>query len=249
MHQIKLAVILAAGMGTRLGAEGRAQPKGFLRIGTEPIIEESLARLKRAGIEHVLIVTGHCREAYDKLAGASRGFVSTVHNPRYRDSGSMYSLYCAKDEIDGDFLLLESDLIYEQDALRSALEFPKDNCLLLSGFTKSGDEVYVQQDERGLVAMSKDRSQLGEVSGELVGITRISTTLFSHMLAVAEDAFENDLYCDYETDCLVTTAARYPVYCHLVPGLAWAEIDDAAHLERARSIVYPEIARRDAAVS
>jgi len=249
MYQIKVAVILAAGMGTRLGAEGRSQPKGFLRIGTEPIIEESLARLRRAGIERVLIVTGHCREWYDKLARASRGFVSTVHNPRYRDSGSMYSLYCAKDDIDDDFLLLESDLIYEQNALRSALEFPKDNCLLLSGFTKSGDEVYVQQDERGLVAMSKDRSQLGHVSGELVGITRVSTTLFSQMLAVAEEAFENDLYCDYETDCLVMTAARYPVYCHLVPGLAWAEIDDAAHLERARTIVYPEIERRDAAES
>ena len=249
MYRIKVAVILAAGMGTRLGAEGRSQPKGFLRIGTEPIIEESLARLRRAGIERVLIVTGHCRESYDKLARASRGFVSTVHNPRYRDSGSMYSLYCARDEIDDDFLLLESDLIYEQNALRSALEFPKDSCLLLSGFTKSGDEVYVQQDERGLVAMSKDRSQLGDVSGELVGITRISTTLFSHMLAVAEEAFENDLYCDYETDCLVTAAARYPVYCHLVPGLAWAEIDDAAHLERARAIVYPEITRRDAAES
>ena len=246
MVQIKVAVILAAGMGTRLGEEGRSQPKGFLRLGTEPIIAESLARLRRAGIERVLIVTGHCREYYEELARASRGFVSTVHNPRYRDSGSMYSLYCAKDEIDDDFLLLESDLIYEQDALRSALEFPEDSCLLLSGFTESGDEVYVQQDGRRLVAMSKDRSRLGDVSGELVGITRVSTTLFSHMLAVAEEAFQDDLFCDYETDCLVTTSARYPVYCHLVPGLAWAEIDDAAHLERARTIVYPEIVRRDA---
>ena len=95
--------------------------------------------------------------------------------------------------------------------------------------------------------MSKDASQLGDVAGELVGITRVSSSLFSHMLAVAEEAFEHDLYVDYETDCLVTASARYPVHCHLVPGLAWAEIDDAAHLERARTIVYPEIARRDAA--
>ena len=247
MHRVKVAVILGAGMGTRLGAEGQSQPKGFLRIGTKPIIEESLARLRRAGIEHVLIVTGHCRESYDNLARESDGFVSTVHNPRFSESGSMYSLYCAKDEIEDDFLLLESDLIYEQNALRSALEFPRDNCLLLSDFTYSGDEVYVQQDEGRLVAMSKDASQLGDVAGELVGITRVSSALFSHMLAVSEQAFEHDLYFDYETDCLVTASAHHPVYCHLVPGLSWAEIDDAAHLERARSIVYPEIARRDAA--
>ena len=248
MNAVRTAVILAAGMGTRLGAEGRSQPKGFLRLGTKPIIEESLERLRRAGVERVLIVTGHCRESYEDLARASEGFVSTVHNPRFSESGSMYSLYCARDEIDGDFLLLESDLIYEQDALRNALEFPQDNCLLLSGFTFSGDEVYVQHDDGRLVAMSKDASQLGDIAGELVGITRVSSALFSHMLAVSEEAFEHDLYVDYETDCLVTASARHPVHCHLVSELAWAEIDDPAHLERARTIVYPEIARRDAAI-
>ena len=40
-----------------------------------------------------------------------------VHNPDYADSGSMYSLYCARDVIDEGFLLLESDLIYESRAL------------------------------------------------------------------------------------------------------------------------------------
>jgi 2-aminoethylphosphonate-pyruvate transaminase len=245
MQAVKTAVILAAGMGTRLGEHGRFQPKGLLRLGEKSIIEESVARLQRAAIERIIIVTGHCREWYDEFARASGGSVGTIFNEHYADSGSMYSLYCARHDIDDDFLLLESDLIYEQRALDSALSFPKDNCVLLSGFTESNDEVFVQCERDRLVNMSKNLRRLSGVSGELVGITRISTTLFSIMLEIAETVFETSRHYDYETDCLVEAGKRHPVYCCLVSDLVWAEIDDAAHLERARSIVYPEIVKRD----
>ena len=241
----RTAVILAAGMGTRLRAEWQSRPKGFLRLGERPIIEESLDKLHRAGIDRVLIVTGHCNESYDELALRSDGFVETVHNSLYRDSGSMYSLYLLKDKIDEDFLLLESDLIYEQRALTSTIAFPHDNCVLVSGFTHSGDEVFVELAAGRLVHMSKDRAELGEISGELVGITKVSTQLFSRMLATAEELFEDDLRKDYETDCLVATARYYPVYGQLVDDLIWAEIDDAGHLERARALVYPRLSRLD----
>jgi len=248
MHPVQTAVILAAGMGTRLGKQGQFQPKGFLRLGEKTIIEESVARLQHAGIKRIVIATGHCRESYEQLAEASDGLIRTVFNDRYMDSGSMYSLYLARHEIDDDFLLLESDLIYEQRALHNAITFPRDNCVLLSGFTQSNDEVFVQCDEGRLISMSKDRKRLGEVAGELVGISRISTTLFSHMLAISEKAFETSRHFDYETDCLVAASKSHPVYCCLTSDLAWAEIDDAAHLERARSAVYPEIVKRDSEV-
>ena len=48
---MKTAVILAAGRGTRLGPRGKTMPKGFLRIGDRPIVEESIARLRMAGID------------------------------------------------------------------------------------------------------------------------------------------------------------------------------------------------------
>ena len=57
MQLVQTAVILAAGMGTRLGKQGEFQPKGFLRLGEKSIIEESVARLQRAGIERIIIVT------------------------------------------------------------------------------------------------------------------------------------------------------------------------------------------------
>lgn len=243
MASPRIAVILGAGMGTRLGTEFESQPKGFLRLGECTIIEESVEKLRRAAIDRVIIATGHCHEYYDDFARDSGGFVETVHNPRYRDSGSLYSLYLLREQINDDFLLLESDLIYEERALTAAIGFPGDNCVLLSGFTGSGDEVFVELAAGRLVNMSKNRSELGEISGELVGITKVSTALYEQMLATAENLFLDSLHQDYETDGLVKASRQYPVYGHLVEDLLWAEIDDADHLERARKRIYPQITR------
>jgi 2-aminoethylphosphonate-pyruvate transaminase len=240
------AVILAAGLGSRLKEHGKLQPKGFLRLGALPIIEESIARLRASGVTRIVIVTGHQREFYEALRERNAGLIETVHNPEYAESGSMYSLYCARERIDGDFLLLESDLIYERRALDVLLTDSRDNAVLLSGRTDAGDEVYVEAAGDTIRAMSKDKSQLGaDIAGELVGITKVSHALFVRMIADAERLFATTRHVAYETDCLVNVAQHYPVYYRLVPDLLWSEIDDAAHLERARTSIYPAIIRSD----
>jgi len=243
---VDTAVILAAGMGSRLREELDDRPKGLLVLGERPIVEESVLRLVRAGIERIVIVTGYMEAAYREMARAFPELIVTVNNDVYAESGSMYSLYCAREHLEGDFLLLESDLIYEQRALTEVLACPADSCVLLSGWTHSGDEVYVSTADGRLVAMSKDRSSLSEApAGELVGITKVSAELFRHMEAFSADAFRHSLMVDYETDCLVGVAPDHPVECRLVEGLLWAEIDDPDHLARARRSVYPAIRARD----
>ena len=233
---------MAAGMGTRLKDLGTQAPKGFLTLGDQAIIEESLQRLINEGIHNIIIVTGHLHEFYEELKASYPELITTVHNEKFADSGSMYSLYLAKEMIDEDFLLLESDLIYEQRALTEALAFVKDNVVMLSGMTNSGDEVYVQSNGDRLAKMSKNKAELnGEIAGELVGISKISFTLYKHMIEYAEQQFENTLHVDYETDCLVGVAQDYPVYYHVVEDLLWSEIDDADHLERAQKTIYPAI--------
>ncbi|MEO8444849.1 MAG: phosphocholine cytidylyltransferase family protein, partial [Gammaproteobacteria bacterium] len=224
--------------------------KGFLTLGELPIIEESIGRLELAGIRDVLIVTGHCAGHYEALAGRRGGLVRTVHNPRYADSGSMYSLYCARAAVAGDFLLLESDLVYEPRALTQLLEQSAADAILLSGPTGAGDEVYVECRDGKLVNMSKDRTALGPgVAGELVGISRISMGLYGRMCAIAARAFATSLRYDYETDCLVAAGREQPIACPVIPDLVWGEIDDPSHLARARETVYPEVLRRTAAAA
>jgi len=195
------AVILAAGRGTRLAGHVGDYPKGFLKLGAATIIEESIERLTEAGIQDVLIVTGHCAGHYEDLARRRVALVRTVHNPRFADSGSMYSLYCARDAVTGPFLLLESDLVYEPRALTHLLDHPAADAILLSGPTGAGDEVYVEVRDGKLLNMSKQRDALGPgVAGELVGIAKISAALYARMCRIAARAFTTSLRYDYETD-------------------------------------------------
>ena len=234
------AVILAAGMGTRLRPIGHQGPKGALVLQQRSIVEDSVHRLLQAGIERITIVTGYQSEFYDALAESMPQTVYTIHNPKYADSGSMYSLFLARDRVAGDFLLLESDLIYEQRALSTLLENPAVNLLLLSGKTGAGDEVYVAADsDRRLLAMSKQPDQLqAGIAGELVGISKVSPALFEAICAFADESFaRNDsLHLDYETDAMVAAGRSVPVHCVTVDGLLWSEIDDAAHYQRAIEI-------------
>jgi len=239
--KIQIAVILAAGMGARLNEMGQSIPKGFLQFGNKPIIEESIERLQRCGIQKIIIVTGHLSEFYERLKERYPQIV-TVHNPQYAESGSLCSLYCARELVGSDFLLLESDLIYEQRALETVLAFPKDNVILLSGATNAGDDVYVETSGDTIVAMSKNKADLGEqIAGELVGISKISQPLFQRMLQQAEQMFETSLMVDYESDGLVAVAQFYPVYYTVITDLLWAEIDDQQHLLRAKEHIYPAI--------
>ena len=242
--EINTAVILAAGTGSRLGVIGGNAPKGFLRLGADPIIVESIHQLRSSGIGRVVIVTGYRSEYYERLREGYGAGVETVHNPGYAESGSMYSLYCARARLDGDFLLLESDLIYEPRALDAAIGFPGDNVVLLSGPTEAGDEVYAEVDGERLTGLSKNPAALRNVAGELVGISRISRHLFQGMLRQADQAFETSLQVAYETDTLVAVAGTQPVYYSLIPDLCWAEIDDLRHLARAREQIYPQITHR-----
>jgi 2-aminoethylphosphonate-pyruvate transaminase len=117
---------------------------------------------------------------------------------------------------------------------------------LLSGFTNSSDEVFVETNGGCLVAMSKNRNSLGlRIAGELVGISRISQRLYRVMLQKAAKQFCTTRHMDYETDCLVEAAQVVPVNCHVIEDLVWAEIDDERQLIRARDRVYPAILQRE----
>jgi choline kinase len=247
IQEVRTAVILAAGMGVRLKDRGKLTPKGLLCLGETSIVEESVLRLLSVGIERIVIITGHLAEQYELLRDQYPQTIQLVHNPYFADSGSMYSLYCARHCVDDAFLLLESDLVYECRALNTCLESSSENVLLLSGFSNSSDECFVETRDDRLVAISKDRESLGsEVPGEMVGISRISHSLFCVMIAAAEQRFRTTRHVNYETDGLVAATRDITISCPVVADLVWCEIDDETHLARAENEIYPVVRGKDA---
>ncbi len=244
-HPVSTAVILAAGMGRRLGDLAQQKPKGFLVLDGQPIVERSLRILQAFGIRRILIVTGYQAAWYETLAAAHAG-IHTVHNERYAESGSMFSLARAAGLVDEDFLLLESDLIYEKRAIAATLAAPAENCVLLSGPTRSGDEVYVEVRGDKVWNLSKKPAELTSIGGEFVGITKVSRAMWTELLAEGNRLMDRNPNVEYDSGCLAALAKRYPVGCLRVDDLCWAEIDDEQHLQRARQQVLPAIHAHDA---
>jgi choline kinase len=226
---INKAVILAAGMGLRMKAMGEDFPKGFILIDERPIIEHSLKTLIACGIREITIVTGHKGEYYENLK-ETYPEIRTVKNTKFADTGTVCSLGCARDFVNSDFILLESDLIFDPIAITGIINAPYSDCLLLSGTTNAGDEVYVEATENRVTGISKNRDLIKFSVGEYVGIAKISKLLYDRLIKCAD----SNPKLSYDMDCLVQIASEYPVYYLKMEALDWAEIDDLVQLARAQ---------------
>ena len=243
-RNIEKAVIIAAGPGLRLNDVMQGYPKGFLVFGEKPIIEESIDKLLDFGIKEVLIVTGYADGCYEALKEKYK-CIRTIKCELFSTTGSLYSLYTARDLINEDFLLLESDIIYERRALQEVISFPKDDCILLSGPTNSGDEVYIGASGDVITHMSKDKTAVPNIVGELVGISKISYSLYQKIVEVSEEQFETELQLDYDVNGIMEAANRVNVHYKVINDLVWGEIDDVNHYNRAKNQVYPVIQEQE----
>lgn len=235
---INTAVILAAGRGTRLQPYTYDLPKGFMKVGGETLIERSVRLLQKNGIKHIIIGTGHIHEQYEKLA--QKAGLRTYLNPDFATTGSFHTLYCGKDLINDDFLLLESDLLYHEAAIQSLLEDSNDDLILCSGFTNSNDEVYVSSHNGLLQNLSKKKEELDSVDAELVGIWKISHRLYQRLLIQHAGAVDA-LIKDYEKAIALEAHNGYGISVKKLDNLVWCEIDNEEHLERAINKILPRL--------
>ncbi len=237
---MRTAVIVAAGLGSRLKGITNGRPKGFLTIGDKPIVEQSIIKLIEHGIDRILIGTGYRSEDYEQLM-RKYPVVFCVKNSFYESTGSMRTLYNLREHLDEDFILLESDLIYDASGLRMLINDIHQDAILASGKTHSQDEVYIETDDESFLKnMSKDPKAVSSIDTELVGISKISRETFLRMCEYAERAFPDIPQLDYEY-ALVGVSRERQIYVKKITDFTWCEIDDENHLNRARQHVYPRI--------
>lgn len=231
-------------MGSRLKDRTSDKPKGFLSLDGSYIVEKSVQKLIACGVEQIIIGTGHCSHWYEELAKKYSSIV-TVKNENYATTGSMGTLEVCASLVTGDFLLLESDLVYDDIGLHVLCNDTGKNVILASGATLSGDEVYIETDARGkLTNLSKDKTSLGEVHGELVGISKLSKEVLDRMCDHAKTHRADQPMMEYEA-ALVAISKTTSISIRKINYYAWCEIDDETHLERAQKEVLPRITENE----
>lgn len=245
------AVILAAGVGARLGGLGDDRPaKCLLRPGGPSLLERHLAALEAEGVGDVTLVLGWRSELVeaelDALEDARRP--RTVLNERYEE-GSVVSLWRARDVLEGGrpVLLMDADVLYDPRILRP-LTRGDGNRLLLDRNLEAGDEpVKACVRDGALVEFRKrvDPDLAYDFAGESVGFFRLAAETARRVARRAGAYVSSGRTAEPYEEVLREEILEGPDRFHWVDvtGLPWIEIDFPEDLRRAEREIVPRLER------
>ena len=235
---------MAAGLGTRFGKYTELIPKGFVEYKGKAMVLRSIDTLIDCGIERIIIGTGWKKESYEALM-EKYPQIQCVFSPRYAETNSMYTLWNCREAIGGDdFLLLESDLVFEKRAITALIDCPFESAMLITPVTKFQDQYYVRMDARGrLIGCGVDKSAF-EPSGELVGIHKLSGKFYRTVVSEYDKVIDEKPKLGYEYQLMLTsqkgvagTLQNATMNVLKLEGLQWYEIDDENDLNWAEAHV------------
>ena len=149
-----MAVILAAGYGSRLRPLTDGMPKTMVPVAGERIIDRIIGALQLASVSEVVVVLGYrgseLREYLQAQYARSLRF-TFVENADYATTNNIHSLALGLEFIDDDFILIECDLFFEKELLRELTEFPWPNVAVAARYRTGMDGTVLSTDSDGLV--------------------------------------------------------------------------------------------------
>lgn len=122
------AIILAAGYGSRMYPMAQDMPKCLLTIKRETLLARQLRILRVCGIEDVTVVTGFHHKKIVALYGEE---VSIRYNPHFEITGNIFSLWVARDLLNDDVIVMNSDVIFTEELVKALLADDNPYCLVV----------------------------------------------------------------------------------------------------------------------
>ncbi len=242
------AVILAAGVGNRLGDLGSDRPKCLLEFGGRSLLARHLDALAGIGIEELTVCVGYRRESIEsEIERHARIPVHTVYNPLFRE-GSVRSLWSARSALmrNKAVLVMDADVLYAPRLLRRLVASPHPNCFLLDRELPPGDEpVKICVRDGQIVEFRKipDPTIEYDYAGESVGFFKFGAAaaaeLATRTAAYIEQGREREAYEEPIRDLVL--ARSQPIAFEDISGIPWIEIDFPDDVRRAHDIILPRI--------
>lgn len=242
------AIMLAAGVGARLGQGEDFAPKVLLRFGGKTLLERHIEILRGLGIRELVMGVGHQAErlieAIAEIGAAD--FVRTVMNPHYK-MGPITTLWALRDELaTGEpVILMDGDVLYDRRMLERLMESPVANCFLMDRDVEPGDEP-VKLCMRGgkLVDFHKQPTEAHDYYGEWIGFLKLSPEMAARVPGATKpyvDAGQESALYEVAIRDLVLADRAGDFGIADVTGLPWIEIDFMQDVARAEAEILPKL--------
>ncbi|MBQ8542790.1 MAG: phosphocholine cytidylyltransferase family protein [Bacteroidaceae bacterium] len=240
------AIILAAGIASRLRPLTDNTPKCLLKIGERCLLQRTFDALIENGIEEFVVVTGYLRNQIEEFlqnnyAGVN---ITFIHNDIYDSTNNIYSLWLTRKEADGkDILLLDSDILFSPEIVTRLLASSQENILALNNHPLGEEEIKVIVDENGLVKEISKVCSIPDAIGESIGIERMSssytTALFKELQVMIEEEKADNVFYEKAFERLMPQGYTFGVMD--VTDLFSVELDTVEDFLQAKKLIPQEL--------
>jgi len=229
-----VALIYAAGKGSRLHPLTDSIPKCLLKVNGKALIEHQVEACKNAGIKDIVVVLGYKGEAVKQVLGRKAKY---VWNKKFETTQTLYSLHCSRKICRGKPIVhIDGDNYFHPAMLKRIIDNRLENVQLIDFSVKLDEEAtkaLVQHNK--LCHVGKD-IPLELASGECVGILKLGLRLSGKLYEQAKKSVKEKRYSDHVYNGLNPLFAKNSVSVMSSNGLYWVEIDFINDLERAQEM-------------
>ena len=245
------AIILAAGMGRRLGDYTKDNTKCMVPVNGVRLIDRLLGQLAKQKLQRVVIVVGYKgKELREYIGNRYDGQLNIefAENPVFDKTNNIYSLAIVKDKLqEDDTLLIESDLIFSDNIIPMIVENTNPNLALVAKYETWMDGTMVRLDDDNNIVnfISKDAFDYNDVDSyyKTVNIYKLSKQFSQHKYVPFLDAYTkavgNNEY--YENVLrIISLLNSHDMKALPIGNEKWYEIDDKQDLDIAEALFADE---------
>lgn len=245
------ALILAAGMGSRLGKYTQDSTKCMVCVAGKTLLERIFDSIRLAGINRVVIVDGYCAEKLEEHALEIAGNdldITFVQNKQYNVTNNIYSLYLASEYMmEDDTVLFESDLIFDIDIIKDMVMDRRSNLVAVAKFEEwmDGTVTTVSTDKDVTSFIDKSSFKWDDCSKyyKTVNIYKISKEFFKNWYYPFLEAYiktcGNNSYYEMVLK-VITNVNNTNLKAFDITGKKWYEIDTPQDLQIAETMFNEE---------
>ncbi len=236
------AIILAAGKGSRLGAETGGAPKCLLDMGDRKLIDFQVESLIQSGVSDITVVCGYRFESVIEYLKKYRSInIRTVLNHEFESTNTAFSLNLAIKDIKDSFYLLNGDVLFDGEVIRRLHHCHFDNAMAVERKICGDEEVKVLLDNTRINRIGK-KIDKNRAYGEFIGAAKFSLRT-AQLLSERLD----DLICrqsriqEYFEAGIDTILDQEFIACVDITDIPSIEIDFPEDLQTARERILPKI--------
>ena len=232
------ALILAAGVSRRLYPHTYATPKCLLEVGGKAIIHYQLEALRELGVKDITMIVGYYREML--IANIETNFpdlrFNFVVNHHYFETNTAYSVYASRESFNGEYLLMNADVVYPKELLSKLFNSHYENALAVDVKSCGREEVKViDGGENKVVAIGKDLIE-DQCLGEFIGVAKFSSVFVEQFIRALGSLIEAGGKNDYFEAGIEQLLEKLQVHYVDVSEYPCLEIDFIEDLESARKL-------------